>query len=71
MNETNVSKKFMRADEVAKYFSISRSHFYKMVNEMAGFPAPLKISERVALFDVNAIEEFFRKAINENTTTRP
>lgn len=51
---------YKRAKEIIAYFKIGDATFWRWVKERKGFPQPLKISERIALFDQVAIENYFR-----------
>lgn len=51
-----------RPKEAARYLKIGRSTLFEWCKTRAaeGFPQPLKLSPRVTLFDLDAIEKFIR-----------
>ena len=51
---------YVRAKEVSAYFKIGDATFWRWVKEREGFPQAFKVSERVALFDLTAIETYLR-----------
>jgi predicted DNA-binding transcriptional regulator AlpA len=51
----------LRAAKTAAYFEISESTLWHWVRVRHGFPKPIKISQRITLFDVGAIQIFFEK----------
>ena len=53
-------QRFARATGACQHFQIARSTLWLWVKTRPGFPKPLKASERVTLFDLQAIEEFLR-----------
>ena len=61
MNETAIYK---RANEICRIFSIGRSTLYKWAKD-PNFPKPIKAGPKVTLWDVKAIEEYFKKKTAE------
>ena len=57
---------YKRTAEVCKIFSISRSTLYKYANEKEGFPQPIKTSPKVTLWDINAIDMYFKRNSLQN-----
>lgn len=57
---TDGNRVYMRVKEAAKYFAVSTDIMWKWAREREGFPKPIKMGERVTLFDVTAIEEWMR-----------
>jgi predicted DNA-binding transcriptional regulator AlpA len=53
-------RRYARASAAASYFKIGRSTLYEWCRTRAseGFPQPLKVGPRVALFDLDALEAF-------------
>jgi predicted DNA-binding transcriptional regulator AlpA len=51
---------YVRAKEVSAYFKIGDATFWRWVKEREGFPQAFKVSARVALFDLTAIENYLR-----------
>lgn len=51
---------YVRAKEVSAHFKVGDATFWRWVKERKGFPQPFKVSERVALFDLSAIENYLR-----------
>lgn len=56
----HLEQRFARAKGACQHFQIARSTLWLWVKTRPGFPKPLKASERVTLFDLQAIEEFLR-----------
>lgn len=52
--------RFARAKGTCDHFQISRSTLWQWVKSRPGFPKPLKVGQKVTLFDLNAIEYFLR-----------
>jgi predicted DNA-binding transcriptional regulator AlpA len=59
--KTILPKMLFRAAKTAAYFEISESTLWHWVRVRDGFPKPIKISQRITLFDVGAIQIFFEK----------
>ena len=57
---------YKRTGEVCKIFSISRSTLYKYAKEKKGFPQPIKTSPKVTLWDIHAIDEYFKQISTQN-----
>lgn len=50
---------YARAKEAAAHFRIGRSTLYEWLSR-PGFPQPFKASQRVTLFDLNAIDAYLK-----------
>lgn len=59
------ASRFARDTEASQYFRIGRSTLWLWVRTKPGFPQPLKLGERVTLFDLNEIENFLRSQSNK------
>ena len=53
-------RRYARATEAARYLKISKSTLWRWVQELPGFPKPIKIGPRVTLFDLTAIDELLQ-----------
>lgn len=51
-------KRYIRSKEAAKHLHISPSTLWHWSKNHKGFPQPIRISNRVTLFDLDAIEAF-------------
>lgn len=54
-------KTYMRPAKAAKYFDVSENTLWRWIKEQPGFPEPIKMGERVTLFDITAIEQWMRE----------
>ncbi|BDT73130.1 hypothetical protein os4_26770 [Comamonadaceae bacterium OS-4] len=57
---TDQKPHYARAKVACAYFQIARSTLWQWVKSRQGFPQPLKAGEKVALFDINAIDAFLK-----------
>jgi predicted DNA-binding transcriptional regulator AlpA len=59
MNESN-QPNYARAKEAAQHLKIARSTLWQWASERKneGFPQPIKLGQKVTLFDLNAIDAF-------------
>ncbi|QCT93778.1 AlpA family phage regulatory protein [Caminibacter mediatlanticus TB-2] len=55
---------YKRPNEIAQMFSIGRATLYKYAEDPE-FPKPLKPSEKVTLWNVWEVEEYFKKKTKE------
>jgi predicted DNA-binding transcriptional regulator AlpA len=52
--------KYVRIKDACEYFQVSKSTFLRWTQEKPGFPQPYKVSARVVLYDLSAIDDFLR-----------
>jgi predicted DNA-binding transcriptional regulator AlpA len=57
---TDQKPQYARAKTACNHFQISRSTLWNWVRDRHGFPQPLKAGAKVTLFDLNAIDAFFK-----------
>ena len=57
---------YKRTAEVCEIFSISKSTLYRYAKEKKDFPRPIKTSPKVTLWNVKAIEEYFKQISMQN-----
>ncbi len=57
--------KFLRIPDVIKKTGLARSTIWMMCKE-GRFPIPIKISERVTVWDNDLIEEWMKEVCSEN-----
>jgi predicted DNA-binding transcriptional regulator AlpA len=51
---------YARAKVACAHFQIARSTLWQWAKSRHGFPQPLKASEKVTLFDINAIDAYLK-----------
>lgn len=59
-NSTDKKLRYARAKAAAEYFQISRSTLWLWCKTRPGFPQPLRVGERVTLFDLDLIETYLK-----------
>jgi len=57
---------YKRTAEVCKIFSISKTTLYRYAKEKKGFPQPIKTSPKVTLWDIHAIDKYFKQNSTQN-----
>jgi predicted DNA-binding transcriptional regulator AlpA len=60
VQSTDQKPHFARVREVSKHFSVSRSTLWGWAKNRADFPKPFRASQRVTLWDINAITAFIK-----------
>ena len=60
VQSTDQKPHFARVREASKHFSVSRSTLWGWAKNRADFPKPFRASQRVTLWDINAITAFIK-----------